>query len=270
MLLEENSEVPPGRCAPRPACGGLVTGTCPAWAAEVVSSNIVGYNRVSLTEGFNLLGAQFVNVGGQIQDIQDFIASDTTLLGLDDDGMFQSELLVWNGQGYTTYGWLDADDGTNNEVPEWNNSWLLYDMSDLASVNMTPGMGCWIKSGADAVVSFKGEVPSATTVTQNLTAGFNLLSNPFPAALPIQAVQSDDLPGLDDDGMFQTELLVWNGQGYTTYGWLDADDGTNNEVPEWNNSWLLYDMSDLANVTIDMGKGFWIKPATAASVVFRQ
>ena len=240
----------------------------PAQAAEVVSSNIVGYNKMTLTSGFNLVGSQFVKVGGSVQDIQDFTASGNTMPGLDADSMFQTELLVWNGQGYDTYGWLDADDGTNNEVPEWNNSWLLYDMSALAELEMNPGQGYWIKSESAGDVTFAGEVPSEATITTEVVAGFNLLSNPFPEAIPIQNVTSADLPGLDADSMFQTELLVWNGQGYDTYGWLDADDGTNNEVPEWNNSWLLYDMSAQADVTIGIGKGFWIKPSQAASVTF--
>ena len=66
-------------------------------------------------------------------------------------------------------------------------------------------------------------------------------------------------------------MRVWNGTGYSTYGWLDADDGTENEMPEWNSKWLLGDMSDLANVTIAAGQGFWIiSPKATGSVTFVQ
>ena len=223
---------------------------------------------MTLTAGFNLVGSQFVKVGGETQDIQEFTASGNTMPGLDADSMFQTELLVWNGAGYDMYGWLDSDDGTANEVPEWNNSWLLYDMSDQAQVSMVVGDGYWIRSSAGGTVTFSGEVSSETSITKNLAAGFNLLANPFPEALSIQNIRSNDLPGLDADSMFQTELLVWNGAGYDMYGWLDSDDGTANEVPEWNNSWLLYAMSDLATAVIGIGEGFWIKPTAAGSVTF--
>ena len=134
--------------------GGLGGGRlAPAQAADVVSSNIVGYNKIQLSSGYNLIGTQFVQIGQQAKDIQQ-LAESTTLPGLDDESAFQTTLRLWNGRGYDTFGWLDADDGTANEVPAWNSKWLLYDMSDLAATNIKVGEGFWIVTTAASSVTF--------------------------------------------------------------------------------------------------------------------
>ena len=232
-----------------------------------MSSNIVGYNKIQLSSGYNLIGTQFVQIGQQAKDIQQ-LAESTTLPGLDDESAFQTTLRLWNGRGYDTFGWLDADDGTANEVPAWNSKWLLYDMSDLATEEMPVGQGCWIVTSEDSEIVIAGEVPAEATKEVQLASGYNLLCNPFPEQISIQQVQSTDLPGLDEESAFQTTLRLWNGRGYDTFGWLDADDGTANEVPAWNSKWLLYDMSDLAATNIKVGEGFWIVTTAASSVTF--
>ena len=174
---------------------------------------------------------------------------------------------VWTGTGYTTYGWLDGDDGTANEVPEWNSSWLLEDMSDVASENMDLGKGVWIVTSQEGSITVLGEVSNADTYTLNVVEGFNLIANPFPCEISIQNIKCD-LAGLDDSFMYQTTMRVWTGTGYTTYGWLDADDGTANEVPEWNNSWLLEDMPDLSSAKLRVGEAIWFIAPSAGTVTF--
>ena len=83
----------------------------------------MGYTKLSLSDGFNMIGSQFLNVGGTTKTINEFFDTTTgnnTLPGLDENGAFQTTLRVWTGTGYAYYGWLDEDDGTANEVPEWN------------------------------------------------------------------------------------------------------------------------------------------------------
>ncbi len=238
-----------------------------ASAAEVTSNNVVGYAKIQLNEGFNLIGSQFLNVGATTKDINDFIIDGSALAGLDDEGMYQTTMRVWDGSAYTYYGWLDADDGTANEVPEWNNTWLQYDMSDIAIEDMDLGKGVWLITPNAGTITVSGEVSSSDTYTVNVNAGFNIVANPFPAAISIQNIKCN-LDGLDDEGMYQTTMRVWDGSAYTYYGWLDAEDGTNNEVPEWNNSWLLYDMSDLAKETLNVGQAIWFIAPSAGTVTF--
>ena len=125
-----------------------------AFAADVYSSNIVGYTKVAVSAGLNLLGSQFVNVGDNAAlGISELVQSDD-LAGLTEDVAFQTELKVWIGNGYETYGWMDADDGTNNEAPEWNSTWLLYNFTDVADVTIGVGKAFWIKTTAPATITF--------------------------------------------------------------------------------------------------------------------
>jgi hypothetical protein len=152
-------------------------------------------------------------------------------------------------------------------MPEWNSSWCLYNFSDLATEEMDLGMGVWIYTPDTGTITVSGEVSSNDTYTVDVVKGFNLISNPFPCAISIQEMECD-LPGLDDEGAFQTTVRLWTGNGYTTFGWLDADDGTINDMPEWNSSWCLYNFSDLAKATLKVGEALWINAPSAGTVTF--
>ena len=58
----------PPRTAPSPLRGGqvgrAVFSALPAWAAEVVSSNIVGYTKVNVVSGLNMMAGNFASIGG--------------------------------------------------------------------------------------------------------------------------------------------------------------------------------------------------------------
>lgn len=238
-----------------------------ASAAEVGSQNVVGYAKIDLAEGFNLIGSQFLEVGATTKDVNEFIYDGSALLGLDDGGEYQTTMRVWTGNGYTTYGWLDADDGTVNEVPEWNNSWLLNDFSDIAAEDMDLGKGVWLVTKKAGTITVLGEVATGDTYTVDVVEGFNIIANPFPCEISVQNIKCD-LDGLDDGGEYQTTMRLWTGNGYTTYGWLDAEDGTANEVPEWNSSWLLNDFSDLADASLKVGEAIWFVAPAAGTVTF--
>ena len=60
----------------------------PAWGADVVSSNIVGYEKVSLTKGYSMIGVQFVQVGGGSQDLSSVAVLDDSMAGFDEGGNY--------------------------------------------------------------------------------------------------------------------------------------------------------------------------------------
>ena len=71
----------------------------PAWGAEVVSSNIVGYEKVSLVSGFNMVGVQFVDVGTQAaKSLSSATQLDSTMSGFDEDGNYASKIKVCTGR----------------------------------------------------------------------------------------------------------------------------------------------------------------------------
>ena len=238
-----------------------------ASAAEVTSDNVVGYAKIDLAEGFNLIGSQFLEVGATTKDVNDFIFDGSALLGLDDEWAYQTTMRVWTGNGYDIYGWLDGDDGTANEMPEWNNTWLLEDFSDVAAEDMDLGKGVWIVTKKAGTITVLGEVATGDTYTVDVVEGFNLIANPFPCEISVQNIKCD-LDGLDAEWAYQTTMRLWTGNGYDIFGWLDSEDGTANEMPEWNNSWLLEDFSDLASAKLKVGEAIWFIAPTAGTVTF--
>ena len=116
----------------------------PAWGAEVVSSNIVGYNKVELSGGFTIIGSQFNLVGADTKDVQDFIDPSNDLPGLDAENSYaaQTELQVWTGTGYRTYGW---DPDGDPDVAGSDHKWVDEDLA-VADVDILIGKGFWIKT----------------------------------------------------------------------------------------------------------------------------
>ena len=118
-----------------PGRGGLGCGCfAPAWGAEVVSSNIVGYKKVTLTTGYNMLSPMFTYVNGGEKAIPDIFAEDD-FVAADTDGEADS-IYLWEDGGYTkTYffssdagdAWSDAEDGfdeTDDTIPAGLGFWF--------------------------------------------------------------------------------------------------------------------------------------------------
>ena len=83
------------------------------------------------------------------------------------------------------------------------------------------------------------------------------------------AVKVSGLNGLDEGlEKFVTTLKVWTGTGYRTYGYVNAEEAAAWEWPEAADKWLLSDMTDIADVTIPAGAGFWIQTTGTGSVTF--
>ena len=258
-------ESPPrARFAPRGGLGGAAY-AAPAQAAEVVSSNIVGYNKLTLTTQFTLVASQFNTVGAIAKNVQDFVATDNDLPGLDpDDGYAaQTELRYWNGTGYETYGWdPDGDPSIEGSDHKWVDETLA-----VADFSIPVGNAVWIKIPANtqSEILLSGEVLAGDSATESVRAGFTLIANPFPSTIDIQQIQpSENLPGLDpDDGYAaQTELRYWNGTGYDTFGWdPDGDPSIEGSDHKWVDETLA-----VAQKNIEIGKGFWIKTTQSGSV----
>ena len=128
-------------------------GYVPAQAAEVVSSNIVGYNKITLTEGYNLVGAQFVQVGGDNRDLSTSFVLDETFAGYDSKYKFKTRLQVWNGIGYDTYGWA-GDSGTEvDDDPSLDYTWT--DLGAEAVDDKIPiGAAVWIIAEKAGTITF--------------------------------------------------------------------------------------------------------------------
>ena len=61
---------------------------------------------------------------------------------------------------------------------------------------------------------------------------------------------------------FNAQLLIWNGSGYSFYGW-SGEIGDESLDNKW-----LDDQYEEADANLEIGKGCWIQTSTAGSVTF--
>ena len=253
--------------------GGLGGGRlAPAWGAEVVSSNIVGYQRMALDKGYNMIGIQFteVDANATAKDLMTAPQLASTMAGFDEDGHFATEMMVWENNDYTTYGWSGTSGTDVLEDDSFNNQWLNVDLEKVEDVEATPYTAVWIKAGeANGSVTVSGQVPTGD-VTVPLSAGYNMVANPFPMTVPVTTfgTLSAGMAGFDEDGHFATELMVWKDGDYTTYGWSGSSGTEVLEDASFDNKWLNVDLEETDDV-VDFGHGVWIKAGSAGSITFK-
>ena len=223
-----------------------------------------------------MLASSFVQVGsGEALDINDAIKNNG-LPGLTEDfSDFATTVLAWTGNGYKTYGYVTAEQANDEENwgwPESGDKWILGDMTDIAVVPVPAGDGFWVQTTGTGTITLIGQVPAAATTDVTINPGLNLVSCPYAKDINIQDVKVNGLPGLKDDfSDFATTILVWTGNGYKTYGYVtteQANDEENWGWPESGNKWILGDMTDIADVTIPAGAGFWIQSTGTGTVTF--
>ena len=88
-----------------------------------MSSNIVGYQKVTLSKGWNMVGVQFVRVGGDVKNLTDCFVLDDTFAGYDDDYKFSTQMRIWNGDGYDFYGWAGSSGTDVDDDPSLDYTW---------------------------------------------------------------------------------------------------------------------------------------------------
>jgi len=161
-----------------------------------------------------------------------------------------SQLLIWNGSGYTTY----LSDSTSPSLWDDNNSVNL-----VYSPILPVGQGMFLIPFSNVTNTYAGTVAvnvgtsNSVTLTGGVTyalgcvvpyAGYVTNGNPSTGA------GGPDLwspAGLPDS----SQLLLWNGAGYTTY----LSDSTSPSYWDDNNSVNL-----LAPPSISVGQGFFLIP----------
>jgi len=253
-------EVPRDAVASRPHRGGLGGRRdfiAPARAAEVVSSNIVGYEKITITPGLNMIGNQFLSVGGTaFQNInQMFKESDDFVAGASDSEA--DSILTWNGSSYNNIYYYD----------DFDYSW--YNTDDLSASTtdiVTMGQGVWFKHQGNTSVTttLAGEVPTNNVFEVTITPGLNFIANPYPMAIcPNGEYFSVEgiVAGASDSEA--DSILTWNGSSYNNIYYYD----------DWDNNW--YNTDDLSNAVSDTilkpAMGFWYKhQGTGATLTFKK
>ena len=226
----------------------------PAWGADVVSSNIVGYEKISLsTKTYKMGGVQFVGVGGDTVSLNDLFSGDivygTKIMFLDE-----------TTGAYVSYKYLaeaydpDADDF----VEGWGD---VYE--ELATDPVPNGTGFWYYPEAgDTTVTQAGQVDANGTASVTIPANqYTMVVNPYPQGFNPNEVT------WDANLAFGTRIMTLSDSGaYVTYKYLqeaydaDADDF----VTGWGDVYEELVTSDIATV----GEGFWVFAPSETTVTF--
>ena len=224
----------------------------PARAAEVVSSNIVGYQKVTLQEGFNFVAPQFNIVGGGDLDLQ------SIKLDVSDDeatGNDNIQILDADGNPVAQYYWYPAAwfGGTKS-------GWVDGDTGGLADVTVANGLAVLVEGTSDCTVTVAGEVPTTDAETTTVE-GFNFVGNSSPSAINIQDLQID-VADADATGNDNIQILDANGNPVAQYYWYPAAwfGGT-------KSGWVDGDTGDLADVELAPGQGVLFEAGDAGTKI---
>ena len=148
--------------------------------------------------------------------------------------------------------------------------WLTRRLDIPTGVTIAESGAFWIKAGSAGSVLIYGEVPESD-VTVPLSAGYNMVANPFPKDVPVATFGqlSADMAGFDDDEEFATTMMVWANGNYTTYGWSGTSGTDVYEDDSIDNMWLTRRLDIPSNsVVIPAGHAVWIKAGSAGSITF--
>ncbi len=198
-----------------------VFGAQASWAEAVVSSNVVGYQKLTIpASGYALLANPFTIVGsdGEGFAINDMFTGDEENSQAGNNSALGDQLQVWDSsiQGYTTY-FFSA-----RTTPA--KQWAAVATPRVATTEtFNLGDGYWYlnrkETSYDLTVS--GEV-STKEVEVTLAPGYTLVCNPFPADLPLND-ENMNWPATKATARNNSECGDQNQfwdidvQGYTTY-----------------------------------------------------
>ncbi len=263
------------------------TAVAPAWGAEVVSSNIVGYHKINLVKGLNMVAPQFVFVGANslTRDISTIgtlaDANGGPMAGYDEDYAYATDLLVWDSvaQDYTYYGWAGTSPEEIDDMPALNNTWLDQGTEETDDT-IDLGQGFWIKTTTAGTMTISGEVASDRNIPSgglvvNLVAGLNMVANPYPMEVPVSTFgmltdsNGGPMDGYDEDYSYAVDLIVWDParQDYSYYGWAGTSPEEIDDMPALNNTWLDQGTEETDD-KIAQGAAVWIKTGKAGKITF--
>ena len=240
-----------------------------ASAAEVASANVVGYTKIQLNEGYNMVGVQFSDIGGAEKSLTNVFKLDETFAGYNDDYKFFTKMRIWNGNGYDLYGWAGTAGTDVDDDASLDNTWTDIEAEPVEGEFMPVASGAWIIAEKEGVLTSCGEVV-LKDITINLEEGYNIVCNPFPCEVSITnfGVLDETFAGYDDDYKFSTKMRIWNGNGYDLYGWAGTSGTDVDDDPSLDNTWTDIEAEPVEG-TIKAGEAVWIIAEKAGSITFK-
>jgi hypothetical protein len=216
-----------------------------AFASDIVSSDVVGYQQKDTVTGFNFVIPTFKAVDGgsvHIQDIKIVNATD-----------WSDNIQVLDEGGATVALYLYA---TKEQSGFSADGWVAEDLTGLADVTFEPGQSILIDTAVPATLTFAGAVSTEDTVVETVP-GFNFVGNNTPVSVDIQDIT---IVGATD---WSDNIQVLDEGGATVALYLYA---TKEQSGFSADGWVAEDLTGLADVDIEPGQGILIDTAAVATV----
>ena len=216
-----------------------------AFASDIVSSDVVGYQQKDTVVGFNFVIPTFKAVNGGAVHIQDIKIANAT------DWNDNIQVLDEGGAGVAVYVYA-----TKEQSGYAADGWLSEDGTDLADVTFAPGQSILIDTASPATLTFAGAVSTEDTVVETVP-GFNFVGNNTPVAVNIQDIKIEGATDWNDN----IQILDEGGAGVAVYVYA-----TKEQSGYAADGWLSEDGTDLADVDFEPGTGILIDTAAVATV----
>ena len=201
----------------------------------------MGYNKVTLTQGYNMLAPMFTYVNGGDKAIPDIFVEDDFVSGESDAEA--DSIYLWEDGGYTRRYFFSSDAGD-----AWSDA---QDGFDETTDVLSTGLGFWFYNrGNEKTVTLTGQVPT-TDVEFDIAANtYTMVANPFADDLPIKSIipVSGGFTSGESDAEADS-IYLWEDGGYTRRYFFSSDAGD-----AWSDA---QDGFDETNDTIPAGLGFW-------------
>ena len=236
--------------------------TLAASAADVYSSNIVGYSKLTIHPGLNMIGAGFQVVGGTGgQDIQNiFVDEDGANIG-GENSFNADNIITWDptegaAGAYTYYYKYDS----NGTYPEYDNIWYFANDNEITEpIDLSTGFWYNSLSTTSIVMTVAGEVPASNTVSVTIHPGLNMIAFPFTAGFAINTAVDWVVSGAygGENSFNADNIITWDPtQGaagaYTYYYYYDS----NGTYPEYDNIWYFANDNEIT-APLPVSQGFW-------------
>ena len=214
--------------------------------ADIVSSDIVGYNTATLADDSQAVAVGFTEVGGT--------GFNLTSLKLDVEGACNGdiyiEILDSLGRTTDTYYWYQNARGKEDG---WYNDDGDLIGEDVDDVVFNPGTGLWLTGIDGEILTTAGKVYQAD-LGLTLADDSQMLGNPYPTSIGL-AANIEVVADGTCNGDIYIEMLDSLGRTTDTYYWYQnargKDDGWYNDDGD-----LIGD--DVEDITFQAGQGLWV------------
>ena len=223
---------------------GLAAAIAMVAAADIESSNIVGYQMTDSVAGFNFYSPMFKPVGADAVKIQAIKLVEGATAWADN-----IQVLDEGGATIAQYYYATADESGLDD-----DGWMTPEGDALADVTLAAGQSVIVETSDVAVIQNAGEV---ARVASDITgvAGFNFVGNSSPANISIQQVKlgegatswADNIQILDEGGATVAQYYY----AAAEESGLDSD------------GWMTPEGDALAEITLKPGQGIIVETAEA-------